>query len=125
MPLFARIVPNTIKATVIFTAVAFLIVVLPGGTASDIIARLTTELPPLVTLSAAVALAVNLAAATGGTMIGGSGFVTALAAGVIGWAAARGGAFGGSELGQFAFACPTLVAALTIPWLFESSQTSL
>lgn len=125
MPLFARIVPNTIKAAVIFTAVAFVVVVLPGGTANDIIARLIAELPPLVTLSAAVALAVNLMAATGGAIIGGSALAAALVAGVIGWAAVRAGAFDASELGQFGFACPTLVGALAIPWLFGSSRTAL
>ena len=63
MALFARIVPNTIKATVIFTAAAIVVAMLAGGSARDIMARITTDLPPILTLAAAFALAINLAAA--------------------------------------------------------------
>ncbi len=121
MLLFPQVVPNTGKSIVLFGGAAFLLALLAGGTIDRLLVRIVVEFPILLILAAIGTLVINLIAAAGGAIVGGSGLAAALLAAILGWAVSGGGSTSFAGVGYHVLLQPAHAIALAAPWLLGAN----
>src|SRR5437868_7352619 len=117
MQLVRQVPATTLAAIVIFAAAALLLAPMSGGNVDRLVLRLVIELPLLLVLAGIGLLVINLIAACGGALFGGSVLVAAVLAGAMAWAIA-GGPPSFAGLGYHFALRPAYVIAIATPWLF-------